>query len=149
MFNVRFGPGAFCLRSACSLSIDWAAPHRRAGIIETGGSSLARCGGTLLGVLDLFSVATSVRFDLRAWRNALHHRFHHSSAHDLVSPALKSCRKRARWAGRKSIMDRYLTVGLAAFKTSFVAHWLQVTSRRADVGLSVNDCATLTTAPSL
>jgi preprotein translocase subunit SecY len=84
--------------------------------------------GTLLGVLDLFSggnfrtisifalgvtpyITASIILQLMT----------------VVYPALKKLQEEGE-AGRQKINQwtRYLTVGLAAIQTSFVAHWLQV-----------------------
>jgi preprotein translocase subunit SecY len=88
----------------------------------------ADVAGTLLGVLDLFSggnfrtisifalgvtpyITASIILQLMT----------------VVSPQLKKLQEEGEM-GRKKINQwtRYLTVGLAAIQTSFVAHWLQV-----------------------
>ncbi len=90
--------------------------------------------GTLLGVLDLFSggnfrtisifalgvtpyITASIILQLMT----------------VVYPALKKLQEEGEM-GRQKINQwtRYLTVGLAAIQTSFVAHWLQVNGVGAD-----------------
>src|ERR687889_2193157 len=85
-------------------------------------------GTTLLGVLDLFSggnfqtisvfalgvtpyITASIILQLMT----------------VVSPQLKKLQEEGE-AGRQKLNQwtRYLTVGLAAIQTSFVAHWLQI-----------------------
>jgi preprotein translocase subunit SecY len=100
--------------------------------------------GTLLGVLDLFSggnfrtisifalgvtpyITASIILQLMT----------------VVYPALKKLQEEGEM-GRQKINQwtRYLTVGLAAIQTSFVAHWLQVNGvGRAHLGVSFYDRA--------
>ena len=125
----RICAGGFCSRLGCWPSIVWARTLARRGSIESGwnrfGSDVA---GTLLGVLDLFSggnfrtisifalgvtpyITASIILQLMT----------------VVSPQLKKLQEEGEM-GRQKINQwtRYLTVGLAAIQTSFVAHWLQV-----------------------
>src|SRR5438045_978578 len=104
--------------------------------------------GTLLGVLDLFSggnfrtisvfalgvtpyITASIILQLMT----------------VVSPQLKKLQEEGEM-GRQKINQwtRYLTVGLAAIQTSFVAHWLQVNGVGAPGwGFRLSTVLTLTT----
>jgi preprotein translocase subunit SecY len=104
--------------------------------------------GTLLGVLDLFSggnfrtisifalgvtpyITASIILQLMT----------------VVSPQLKKLQEEGEM-GRQKINQwtRYLTVGLAAIQTSFVAHWLQVNGVGAPTwGFLLTTVLTLTT----
>jgi len=104
--------------------------------------------GTLLGVLDLFSggnfrtisifalgvtpyITASIILQLMT----------------VVSPQLKKLQEEGEM-GRQKINQwtRYLTVGLAAIQTSFVAHWLQVNGVGANTwGFLLTTVLTLTT----
>jgi preprotein translocase subunit SecY len=104
--------------------------------------------GTLLGVLDLFSggnfrtisvfalgvtpyITASIILQLMT----------------VVSPQLKKLQEEGEM-GRQKINQwtRYLTVGLAAIQTSFVAHWLQVNGVGANTwGFLLMTMLTLTT----
>ncbi len=104
--------------------------------------------GTLLGVLDLFSggnfrtisifalgvtpyITASIILQLMT----------------VVSPQLKKLQEEGEM-GRQKINQwtRYLTVGLAAIQTSFVAHWLQVNGVGANTwGFIFTTVLTLTT----
>ena len=104
--------------------------------------------GTLLGVLDLFSggnfrtisifalgvtpyITASIILQLMT----------------VVSPQLKKLQEEGEM-GRQKINQwtRYLTVGLAAIQTSFVAHWLQVNGVGAPTwGFLLTTVMTLTT----
>src|SRR5438067_12232712 len=98
-------------------------------------------GGSLLGVLDLFSggnfrtisvfalgvtpyITASIILQLMT----------------VVSPQLKKLQEEGEM-GRQKINQwtRYLTVGLAAIQTTFVAHWLQIN------GVGANTCGFLLT----
>ena len=104
--------------------------------------------GTLLGVLDLFSggnfrlisifalgvtpyITSSIILQLMT----------------VVSPQLKKLQEEGEM-GRQKINQwtRYLTVGLAALQTSFVAHWLQINGVGAPTwGFLLSTVLTLTT----
>src|ERR671921_727455 len=105
-------------------------------------------GNTLLGVLDLFSggnfrtvsvfalgvtpyITASIILQLMT----------------VMSPQLKKLQEEGEM-GRQKINQwtRYLTVGLAAIQTSFVAHWLQVNGVGAPTwGFRLSTVLTLTT----
>ena len=104
--------------------------------------------GTLLGVLDLFSggnfrlisvfalgvtpyITSSIILQLMT----------------VVSPQLKKLQEEGEM-GRQKINQwtRYLTVGLAALQTTFVAHWLQINGVGANTwGFLLSTILTLTT----
>ena len=104
--------------------------------------------GTLLGVLDLFSggnfrtisifalgvtpyITSSIILQLMT----------------VVSPQLKKLQEEGE-IGRQKINQwtRYLTVGLCALQTAFVAHWLQINGVGApNVGFMLTTILTLTT----
>src|ERR1041384_1619438 len=104
--------------------------------------------GTLLGVLDLFSggnfrlisifalgvtpyITSSIILQLMT----------------VVSPQLKKLQEEGEM-GRQKINQwtRYLTVGLAALQTTFVAHWLQINGVGANTwGFLLTTILTLTT----
>src|ERR687897_2598457 len=149
MFNVPD------LRRRIFFTLGLLAVYRLGAHVGTPGIDKARLdevwrdvAGTLLGVLDLFSggdfrtisvfalgvtpyITASIILQLMT----------------VVSPQLKKLQEEGEM-GRKKINQwtRYLTVGLAAIQTSFVAHWLQVNGVGAPTwGFLLTTVLTLTT----
>jgi preprotein translocase subunit SecY len=149
MFNVPD------LRRRIFFTLGLLAVYRLGAHVGTPGINKARLdevwrdvAGTLLGVLDLFSggnfrtisifalgvtpyITASIILQLMT----------------VVSPQLKKLQEEGEM-GRQKINQwtRYLTVGLAAIQTSFVAHWLQVNGVGAPGwGFRLSTVLTLTT----
>ncbi len=149
MFNVPD------LRRRIFFTLGLLAVYRFGAHVGTPGINKARLdevwrdvSGTLLGVLDLFSggnfrtisvfalgvtpyITASIILQLMT----------------VVSPQLKKLQEEGEM-GRQKINQwtRYLTVGLAAIQTSFVAHWLQVNGVGAPGwGFRLSTVLTLTT----
>src|SRR5207253_1941538 len=149
MFNVPD------LRKRIFFTLGLLASYRLGAHITTPGIDKARLeqvwnevGNTLLGVLDLFSgrnfrtisvfalgvtpyITASIILQLMT----------------VVSPQLKKLQEEGEM-GRQKINQwtRYLTVGLAAIQTLFVAHWLQVNGVGAQGwGFRLSTVLTLTT----
>src|SRR5918999_1891935 len=105
-------------------------------------------GSTLLGVLDLFSGGNFRTIPVFALGVTPYiTAFIILQLMTVVSPQLKKLQEEGEM-GRKKINQwtRYLTVGLGAIQTSFVAHWLQVNGVGAPTwGFLLTTVLTLTT----